>query len=55
MAIGEKPYGIAMHRPEAAQQIPRDIGQRHKTVFITFGRADMDALALCVKIAHFQS
>jgi len=44
-----------MHRPEAAQQIPRDIRQWDKTVFVALGIADMDALTLSIDVTYFQA
>ena len=44
-----------MHLPEAAQQLQRDVRQRHQAIPVAFGVADVHAPAWGVDIANLQA
>jgi hypothetical protein len=50
VAIGKEQHRIAMHLPEAAQQIQRRCRQRYETVLVAFRIADMDTLTSGIDI-----
>ena len=54
LTIGKQEDGVAMHLPETTQEPQRHLRQRHQSIFIAFGIADMDPLALRIDIAHLQ-
>ena len=55
VAIGKQQNRVTMDLPETAQQIQGRGRQRHQTIFIALGIADMYPLALGVDIRHLQS
>ena len=55
VAAGEEQYRVAMHPPEASQQLMGRVWQRNETIPVAFGVADMHAPAWRVDIADPQS
>lgn len=55
VTIREQQHGIAMHLPEAAQQVQRRIRQVNEAVRVAFGVADMHPLAVDIDITHLQA
>ena len=55
VTVGKQQYGVAVHRPEAAQYIARGIRQRHQPVLIAFGVPDMHAPTHRIDVADLQT
>ncbi len=54
-AIGEQQFRVTVQAPEFPQLCQCRIGQRHQTVLVTLGIADVNALAFGIDVADLQS
>jgi hypothetical protein len=55
MAVGEQQHGVAMHQPEAPQELMGRVRQRHEAIPIALGVADMRPPACGIDIADLKS
>jgi hypothetical protein len=54
VAIGKQQHGVAMDLPEAAQELMGRLRQRHETILVALGVADVHPLTGRIDIPHLK-
>ena len=55
LAAGKQQHRVAMHQPEAAQQLVGGLRQRHQAIPIALGVADVHPRANTIDVANLQA